>query len=78
MATLPESPLPMTARLTIGENGSLKVEGDFELVDKNGQAYASIAGKPAVFICRCGQTKNSPFCDGSHKTCGFNGPSVAR
>lgn len=30
-----------------------------------------IAGKP-YFWCACGQSKNQPFCDGSHKGGSFN------
>jgi CDGSH-type Zn-finger protein len=67
----------MPAKITISPNGSAKIEGEFTIVDKDGNAY-NTGGKPAVFICRCGQTKNTPFCDGSHKTCGFVGPSEAR
>ena len=64
------------AKLTINENGPLKVEGEFTIVDKNGKEY-DLKGKAMAFICRCGQTKNAPFCDGTHKSCGFVGPSAA-
>ena len=53
-------------KLTINSNGSVKIEGDFEIVDKNGNAYG-LMGRDVVSICRCGHSKNKPFCDGSHK-----------
>jgi len=67
----------MATKITVGENGSLKVEGEFELLDVKGQAYSITPGKP-IFICRCGQSKNSPYCDGSHRDCKFESPSEAR
>lgn len=67
----------MAAKLTVLTNGSLRVEGDYELLDVNGEAYTTPEGKP-IFLCRCGHTKNTPFCDGSHKECDFNAPSQAR
>ncbi|KER10319.1 MAG: iron-binding protein [[Candidatus Thermochlorobacteriaceae] bacterium GBChlB] len=60
----------MPAKLTILTNGSIKVEGDFEVCDPQGGVF-NVAGKPAVFLCRCGQSAKKPFCDGAHKTCGF-------
>ncbi|MEH6308601.1 CDGSH iron-sulfur domain-containing protein [Olivibacter sp. CPCC 100613] len=53
-------------KLTINENGSLKVEGEFEIVDKNGTPYG-LDGRTLVSICRCGLSSRKPFCDGSHK-----------
>jgi len=52
-------------------NGPFVVEGPFQLVDSRGAAFALSPDKPAIALCRCGHSKNRPFCDGSHKTCGF-------
>jgi len=52
-------------KITINNNGSLRVEGEFEIVDKNGNAY-DLAGREVIGLCRCGHSKNKPFCDGSH------------
>ena len=55
-----------TTKLTVNSNGSIKVEGDFEITDKNGNLY-NLGGREIISICRCGLSKNKPFCDGSHK-----------
>lgn len=52
-------------KLTINSNGSVKIDGDFEIVDKSGTAY-NLQGRTIVSICRCGLSNNKPFCDGSH------------
>lgn len=52
-------------KITINSNGSMRIEGDFEIVDKSGTNY-DIAGREIVSLCRCGLSKNKPFCDGSH------------
>lgn len=53
-------------KLTILNNGSVKVEGDFEIVDKDGNNYG-LGGRDLVSLCRCGLSSNKPFCDGSHR-----------
>ena len=53
-------------KLIIINNGSIKVEGDFEIVDKDGNAYG-LQGRTILSLCRCGRSANKPFCDGSHK-----------
>ena len=52
-------------KITVNSNGSLKIEGDFEVVDKTGTHY-NLQGREIVSFCRCGLSKNKPFCDGSH------------
>ena len=44
----------------------MKVEGDFEIVDAAGNTYG-LGGRTILSICRCGLSKNMPFCDSSHK-----------
>ena len=55
-----------TTKITVKSNGSLKVEGDFEIVDMEGKVYG-LEGREIISICRCGLSQNKPFCDGSHK-----------
>ena len=52
--------------LKVNNNGSLKVSGDFEIVDKEGNAY-DLAGRDVISLCRCGLSQNKPFCDGAHR-----------
>jgi len=55
-----------TTKLTINRNGSLKIEGDFEIVDQEGNVYG-LQGRETLGLCRCGLSANKPFCDGSHR-----------
>ncbi len=55
-----------STKLTVLSNGSVKVEGDFEIVNKSGTPY-DLGGRTLLSICRCGLSSNKPFCDGSHK-----------
>jgi CDGSH-type Zn-finger protein len=61
----------------VKNNGSFKVEGDFDLYDMNGNRY-DLLGRTAISLCRCGASKNMPFCDSAHKECGFKSEVVAR
>lgn len=60
----------MTDRPTIEEreNGPLVVKGLARLTGSDG---AEIEVKPVMALCRCGGSSNKPFCDGSHKSNGF-------
>jgi CDGSH-type Zn-finger protein len=63
-------------RITVLNNASLRVEGDFEIVDQEGRSFG-LGGRTRVTLCRCGQSKNKPFCDSSHKECAFESVAVA-
>ena len=58
-------------RIRIRDNGPLVVEGPITIVDAEGNEFPIGSEKPAVALCRCGVSKNKPFCDGSHRECGF-------
>ena len=51
----------MSTKITINNNGSIRVEGDFEICDPEGNKF-DLAGRTAIGLCRCGASKNKPFC----------------
>jgi CDGSH-type Zn-finger protein len=62
--------------ITVRQNGSYKVEGeDIRLVDWNGNDYQ--IPKIPFALCRCGASKNKPFCDKSHTQIGFQAAEAA-
>ena len=56
--------------ITPSENGPLLLEGEVTLVSGAGRRAARLS---KTALCRCGQSGNKPFCDGSHKAAGFVG-----
>ncbi len=68
-ATAPTGGQQATTRITFRPGGPLVVEGNIELVGKDGQP-AQKSFKMASF-CRCGLSDNQPFCDGAHFKAGF-------
>ena len=64
-------------KITVNNNGSIRIEGDFEILDPQGAPFG-LAGRTTISLCRCGHSANKPFCDGSHKTSGFADTVVAR
>lgn len=56
--------------VTVVDNGPLRIEGAFRILDAKGQAW-DLSGRTKVSLCRCGHSANKPFCDGSHKGANF-------
>jgi CDGSH-type Zn-finger protein len=57
--------------IRLRDNGPLVVEGPVTIIDAEGNIFAIDANKPAIALCRCGQSAKKPFCDGTHRACGF-------
>lgn len=53
------------------KNGPLLVKGPIEMKDGTGQTIPPKDATGTVALCRCGQSKMKPFCDGSHKAANF-------
>jgi CDGSH-type Zn-finger protein len=67
----------MPTKITVKNNGSIRVEGDFEIFDQQGNKF-DLAGRTAISLCRCGLSNDKPFCDSTHKHHGFQSEIVAR
>lgn len=63
--------------------GAAKISEKIILTDANGISVKYGDGKTfeiradPVALCRCGRSKNAPFCDASHKTSSFDGTETA-
>ena len=57
----------------ITQDGPYRVTGDVELLDADGNVISS--GSPEHFaLCRCGHSRNKPFCSGMHYYVDFHDP----
>lgn len=56
--------------IRVEQDGPLHVRGRMIVTDHEG---ASIEAGPRAALCRCGQSKNKPFCDNTHREVGFTG-----
>lgn len=62
-------PAPV-AEITIIENGPALIQGKFRMKKPSGELIPSAQ---QIALCRCGSSKNKPYCDGSHYGSGFRG-----
>jgi CDGSH-type Zn-finger protein len=59
------------AMITVTNDGPYAVSGGIELA---GVKFGDGASTEHYTLCRCGGSKNKPFCDGSHWSLGFKDP----
>ena len=69
----PQEPVPTTTTVDVQPNGPLFLRGDIEVKDANG---AVIRRDTRVALCRCGHSRQKPFCDNSHRMVNFADPGV--
>ncbi len=67
----------MSVTIRCRANGPFLVEGPITVLDHEGNAFPLNTAKPAIALCRCGHSKNKPFCDGSHNAAGFQASETA-
>jgi uncharacterized Fe-S cluster protein YjdI len=58
------------SKVTIMKNGPIRIPEACLITMPDGSEVEKPNG---VSLCRCGQSANKPFCDGSHKHNGFSG-----
>jgi CDGSH-type Zn-finger protein len=84
METKKENP----PKITVSKNGPYIVSGEIPIqkevitTDSEGtpvewRAGAKFPLQKNCSLCRCGQSKNKPFCDGTHVKVGFDGTETA-
>jgi CDGSH-type Zn-finger protein len=55
----------------VTDNGPYAVTGGVELADAK---WGEGASRERYTLCRCGMSRNKPFCDGSHWDAKFRDP----
>jgi CDGSH-type Zn-finger protein len=75
-------------KISVQEHGPYLITGDVPLVAKTQvvtefgepiawEKEATLASKPVYALCRCGNSANKPFCDGSHKAATWDAAETA-
>jgi CDGSH-type Zn-finger protein len=64
----PAEPIPRENVIAVGVDGPLYVRGDIQIKGPLGETFFE---GTRVALCRCGESRNKPFCDNSHKQAGF-------
>jgi uncharacterized Fe-S cluster protein YjdI len=66
-----QEPVPEESTILAVPNGPLFVRGDVEVTTEDGRV---LRRDTRMALCRCGMSRNKPFCDNSHLRIGFHAP----
>ncbi len=64
----------MTLEVKGRKNGPYLISGTATYTDADGNTQTTSGTN--IALCRCGQSKNKPFCDGSHRAAGFEAAEI--
>ena len=64
--------IPSIPSIRIARNGPYEVQG----FDLDIEGWNEGASRERFSLCRCGASKNKPFCDGTHAAIGFKAPGA--
>lgn len=66
--TSSDIPVEQNTEVILVDNGPIRLKGNFQIIDADGKP---LEHKQVVSLCRCGASKNKPYCDGTHKHIDF-------
>ncbi len=66
----PDNDTTPEVRIRLRHNGPLLLQGPVQVVDADGGV---IRLAESMALCRCGASRELPFCDGSHRVTLFRG-----
>ena len=64
--------------ITVRLNGPYRIQGPVKIVDVDGNEFQAPSDKEFIALCRCGHSSTKPFCDGTHRTVGFQAETRAK
>ncbi|MCW2994502.1 MAG: iron-sulfur protein [Conexibacter sp.] len=67
---MPPEPAALV-EIKVRDDGPYKVTGPVRLIDADGGVF-DVPGDRPIALCRCGLSRDKPFCDAAHKSSGFD------
>ncbi len=62
-------------KIRVLKNGPYEIKGVVAVTDQKRNPYT--LEEDPIYLCRCGQSANKPFCDGAHTEAGFKAEETA-
>jgi CDGSH-type Zn-finger protein len=66
-----EPNMPEPVKVTVFDDGPIEIQGPVTVYNEFGKVIATYDSEETLYLCRCGQSNDKPFCDGSHDDTGF-------